>query len=276
MIFVRLLRRWRPVGHDQRSARTKRHIVVIARVSEAIQFGLHPTLDCFVAFTLAMTEKEAERRKAQFHTVRTLRCGRAPAGAHASRRSTAVLAQGTAHPEGSAQARLRGRQRHMRRVAPASAAPTSSDAPRAPVIVPAGMMPEPPECEGDEPNARGHRTRSANWRHRPASFTRARFAAASNLIGDNSQWKCDGIVYLTLRRSAHGRYGLRASLRCAEPRRARPRHSGGILRGSALRAEHLRMRRSSFSLSRPARKAGPWLRMVAPFVIIRLLFSPDR
>ena len=53
----------------------------------------------------------------------------------------------------------------MRRVAPANAAPTSSDAPRAPVIVPAGMMPEPPECAGDEPNARGHRTRSA----RPAS-----------------------------------------------------------------------------------------------------------
>ena len=24
------------------------------------------------------------------------------------------------------------------------------------------MMPEPPECHGDEPNARGHRTRSAS------------------------------------------------------------------------------------------------------------------
>ena len=104
-------------------------------------------------------KKEAERRKAQSPTA-------APCGAallrreqHASRRSTAVLAQGTAHPEGSAQARLRGRRRQMRRVAPASTAPTSSDAPRAPVIVPAGMMPEPPECAGDEPNARGHRTR---------------------------------------------------------------------------------------------------------------------
>ncbi len=86
-------------------------------------------------------------------------------GAHASRRSTAVLAQGTIHPKGSAQARLRGRRRQTRRVAPANAAPSSSDAPRAPVIVPAGMMPEPPECEGDEPNARGHRTRSA----KPAS-----------------------------------------------------------------------------------------------------------
>ena len=67
-----------------------------------------------------------------------------------------------------------------RRVAPASTAPTSSDAPRAPVIVPAGMMPEPPECADDEPNVRGHRTRSANCSQQPASFTRARFAAACN------------------------------------------------------------------------------------------------
>ncbi len=114
-------------------------------------------LDCFVAFAPRNGErkKEAERRKAQTPAA-------APFGAalllreqHASRRSTAVLAQGTAHPKGSAQARLRERQRHMRRVAPASAAPTSSDAPRAPVIVPAGMMPEPPECAGDEPTPAG-------------------------------------------------------------------------------------------------------------------------
>ena len=124
-------------------------------------------------------KKEAERRKAQTPTA-------APCGAalllreqHASRRSTAVLAQRTAHAKGSAQARLRGRQRHMRRVAPASAAPSSSDAPRAPVIVPAGMMPEPPECAGDEPNARGHRTRSANRRHQPPSFTRARLGTCN-------------------------------------------------------------------------------------------------
>jgi hypothetical protein len=109
------------------------------------------------SLTLAMTKdkKEAERRKAQSPTA-------APCGAalllreqHTSRRSTAVLAQGTAHPEGSAQARLRGRQSHKRRVAPASTAPSSSDAPRAPVIVPAGMMPEPPECAGDEPTPAG-------------------------------------------------------------------------------------------------------------------------
>src|SRR5581483_1961586 len=30
-------------------------------------------------------------------------------------------------------------------------------APRVPVIVPAGLMPKPPECGGDEPSARGHR-----------------------------------------------------------------------------------------------------------------------
>ena len=112
------------------------------------------------------TKKEAERRKAQSPTAAPCGAALPLRGQHASRRSTAVLAKGTAHPEGSAQARLRGRRHQKRRVAPASAAPTSSDAPRAPVLVPAGMMPEPPECAGDEPNARGHRTRSISRRHR--------------------------------------------------------------------------------------------------------------
>ncbi len=86
---------------------------------------------------------------------RTLRCGAAPAGAARLSAFHRGSCQGTIHPEGSAQARLRGRRRHKRRVAPASAAPTSSDAPRAPVIVPAGMMPEPPGCAGDEPTPAG-------------------------------------------------------------------------------------------------------------------------
>ena len=71
------------------------------------------------------------------------------------------LPKGLLYPEGSAVgAGFVDGGANKRRVAPASAAPSSSDAPRAPVIVPAGMMPERPECAGDEPNARGRRTRS--------------------------------------------------------------------------------------------------------------------
>ena len=187
MIFVRLLRRWRPVRHDQRSARRKSGTSSSLR---GVKRRSNPGAACIkrwiASLTLAMTRKGSGTPKGAAPT--SAPCGAALPlrGQHASRRSTAVLAQGTAHPEGSAQARLRGRRRHMRRVAPANAAPSSSDAPRAPVIVPAGMMPEPPECEGDEPNARGHRTRSA----RPASPAGVLHeseirSGVCNLIGDN-------------------------------------------------------------------------------------------
>jgi hypothetical protein len=43
---------------------------------------------------------------------------------------------------------------------PAGAGSGYSEAPRVPVIMPAGMMSEPPECRSDETSARGHRPRS--------------------------------------------------------------------------------------------------------------------
>ena len=162
LIFVRLFRRWEPVW--SRSAQRTNESLSSLRALAKQSSSASSFLDCFVAFAPRNDKEQKRKRNAERRRHPTA----APCGAalllreqHASRRSTAVLAQGTAHPEGSAQARLRGRRRHKRRVAPANAAPSSSDAPRAPVIVPAGMMPEPPECEGDEPNARGHRTRSA-------------------------------------------------------------------------------------------------------------------
>src|ERR1700689_1380656 len=80
------------------------------------------------------------------------------AGALACRRSTAVLTSGTFVPKAQHRARL------PKNGAKAAACRTHrlghSDAPRAPVIVPAGMMPEPPGC-GVYLSARGRRTRSA-------------------------------------------------------------------------------------------------------------------
>src|SRR5579863_2761326 len=58
---------------------------------------------------------------------------------------------------GATRARLRGQV----------ALPTSSDAPRTPVVMPAGMMPGPPGSEADDAIARGHRTRP-----QPAGITR--------------------------------------------------------------------------------------------------------
>jgi len=47
------------------------------------------------------------------------------------------------------------------------------------------LMSEPPECEGDEPSARGHRTRSPPAvRHRPASFHEEREAGAFSSRAD--------------------------------------------------------------------------------------------
>ena len=62
-------------------------------------------------------------------------------------------------PEGSASGQASRRQRQSTDIA-ANAVQGHSDAPRAPVVVPAGMMPEPPGC-GVYLSARGRRTRSA-------------------------------------------------------------------------------------------------------------------
>jgi hypothetical protein len=82
------------------------------------------------------------------------------AGALACRRSTAVLANGTFVPRAQHRARLPERRHkgsgHSRKRRPFG----HSDAPRAPVVMPAGMMPEPPG-NGLYLSARGRRTRSA-------------------------------------------------------------------------------------------------------------------
>ena len=54
-----------------------------------------------------------------------------------------------------------------------SALPTSSDAPRAPVVVPAGMMPGPPGSKADEAPPAGTALAPAA-RHHPAASLRAR------------------------------------------------------------------------------------------------------
>ncbi len=100
-------------------------------------------------------KKEAERRETRIPSVRASRRGGAPSGAPASRRSTAVLAKGTfvtqssasghaswdaagtfgpvrpPQPGGGDLARIRGRY-------PRQNLSQSSEAPRAPVLVPAG------------------------------------------------------------------------------------------------------------------------------------------
>ena len=84
---------------------------------------------------------------------------RAPCkGALAHRRSTTVLAKGSHRPKGSPQARLRaaGATRRVRR----RRVTHSQRAPRAPVIVPAGLIPETPGSGGDEPPPAGTASRS--------------------------------------------------------------------------------------------------------------------
>ena len=104
--------------------------------------------------------KEAERRQTQCNSpARKRRAGRATerrlapprplSGALACRRSTTALPKGCVVPWcDPGQASWANRPRgggHS-----ADGLPTSSDAPRTPVVVPADMMPGPPECEADE------------------------------------------------------------------------------------------------------------------------------
>ena len=101
-------------------------------------------------------KKEAERRKTLSIILRNLRCGareasraRLPAFHHGSRQRDSRI------PEAQLGPGFPGLSADKRRVTPAGATPVYSDAPRAPVIVPAGMMPEPPGSEGDEPPPAG-------------------------------------------------------------------------------------------------------------------------
>ena len=118
-------------------------------------------------------KKEAERRKTLFRNLRSLAgCGAAPLrGQHAFRRSTAALARGT-----HASQRLNLGQA-SRDTAPKAAGyprqrrPRLQRAPRMSVIVPAGMIPEPPESKGDEPPPAGTALAPPAAVTRLASFT---------------------------------------------------------------------------------------------------------
>jgi hypothetical protein len=76
-------------------------------------------------------------------------------GALACQRSTTALPRGGVLSLGAIRARLRGPTVQGAGVTPPTAKPTSSDAPRTPVLVPAGMMPGPPGSQADEASPAG-------------------------------------------------------------------------------------------------------------------------
>jgi hypothetical protein len=80
--------------------------------------------------------------------------------------------RGVFHPQGATRARLRGYGASSADIA-ANAAPSCSEAPRTPVIVPAGMMPGPPGSRTDEVLPAG----TALAPFRPASPARRPFRA---------------------------------------------------------------------------------------------------
>ncbi len=110
-------------------------------------------LDCFAS--LAMTKnKEAERRQTHCNNPAPAGAGRATeraacaalplSGALACRRSTTALPKGCCRPLVRSGPGFVGKPVQGAGVTPPTAKPTSSDAPRMPVVMPAGMMPGPP------------------------------------------------------------------------------------------------------------------------------------
>jgi hypothetical protein len=87
------------------------------------------------------------------------------AGALACRHSTCGFRQPDFRPEGSASGQASRKRRQTLRTCRRRRL-GHSDAPRTPVLVPAGMMPEPPGC-GPYLSARGRRTRSAAGEYPP-------------------------------------------------------------------------------------------------------------
>ena len=189
-IVVRLVRRWRPVRHDrcgenvarveQRETRERHqgrtvHPGFRGACHRAGHFGPDPLAQS--GLRRKKNIKEAERRKALFRNLRTLRCGaaptltlprlrgwdwegaaRLPAFHHGSRLRDFSSRRLSVRPGFVGGGAVRGelpspRRSHFQRCT--SRAGLSAGR----------LMPEPPGSEGDEPKARGHRTRSA----KPAS-----------------------------------------------------------------------------------------------------------
>src|SRR5579883_2473769 len=104
-----------------------------------VRFGISSGLLASSSFPAGKKKKEAERRKTQVRTTAPSEgAARARRGALAFRRSTAALAQGSRRPEGAATGQASWATAPRSAGFPAGGLPTSSDAPRTPVIVPAG------------------------------------------------------------------------------------------------------------------------------------------
>ena len=94
-----------------------------------------------------LRKREAERRQARRQPPRPSGgAARALRSALACRRSTAVLARGTTHPNGSARAKASRNTAPVSGGLPPPAPVRLQRAPRAPVVMPAGLIPEPPGC----------------------------------------------------------------------------------------------------------------------------------
>ena len=121
--------------------------------SDAIQSS-GKVLDCFVASLFAMTKKrvrKAERR--QSHCRQSPRASGARVAPRRKRLappSACGRARLPAFHHGSAQGVCSPLVRSGPGFVGRFPLPTSSDAPRTPVVMPAGMMPGPPECAADE------------------------------------------------------------------------------------------------------------------------------
>src|SRR5579883_1512801 len=112
--------------------------VLVRTARNSLRFGISFGLLASSSFP-AEQKKEAERRKTQVRTTAPSEgAARALRGALAFRRSTAALAQGSRRPEGAATGQASWATAPRSAGFPAGGLPTSSDAPRTPVIVPAG------------------------------------------------------------------------------------------------------------------------------------------
>ena len=101
--------------------------------------------------------KEAERRKTLFRNLRSLAgCGTRPFGTRTtSGVPPRILPEGLTHPSNQLRARLRGASTDRWRGYPARRRSRLQRAPRVPVIVSAGLIPEPPENDADEASPAG-------------------------------------------------------------------------------------------------------------------------
>ena len=142
--------------------------------------------------------KETKERKRKRNAVR--RCSvttaalRAAALPHPHGRDSTpsgvpprLLPEGLTHPNGSASGQASRDKHPKRRASLRRCRPRLQRAPRAPVLMPAGMMSEPPGNKGDEPLSAGTATRSAGRSDRPASLQESGMSFFSSPRGADSR-----------------------------------------------------------------------------------------